>query len=139
MEVKEASVEVLVSAGVPSRGGAPRSLVAPPLASSRPQIYGSVRLLGLRPDPRWRWIRSLKIWLKTALHLPATKTALRRVGSSGPAIGDFPSALELAPIQGVKRSSGSGASPTAPVRRLCRDLGEEGLLCNFFFFLGLSV
>ena len=134
-----ASVEVLVLARVPSRGGAPRSFVVPRLTSSTPQIYGSVRLVGLRPDPRWWWIRSLKIKMKTAFCFPATKTAFWRVGSSGPAIGGFPPASELAPIQGVKRSSGSGASPTAPVRRLCRDLEEEGVLCNFFFFLGLFV
>jgi hypothetical protein len=68
----------------------------------------------------------------------ATATAIQRVGSVDPAIGDFPSATGLAPIQGVKRSSGSGAPPTAPVLRPRRDL-EEGLLCNFFVFLGLSV
>jgi hypothetical protein len=67
----------------------------------------------------------------------ATTTALQRVGSTDPAIGDFPAAMGLAPIQGLRRSSGSGAPPTAPVRRRSWDL--EGLPCNFMFVLGLSV
>jgi hypothetical protein len=68
----------------------------------------------------------------------ATMAAFLRVGSADPAIGDFPAITGLAPFQGLRRSSGSGAPPTAPVRRFCRDL-EEGLLCNFLVLLGLSV
>jgi hypothetical protein len=139
MEEKVVSVEVLVSVCVPSRGGALRSFVAPRLTSSRPPVFGSVGFAVPRPVPWWRGIRMLKeIKEKMALTPKATATTFRRVGSLGPAIGDFPAASGLAPIQGVKRSSGSGASPTAPARCPRRDL-EEGVTCNFLFCLGLSV
>jgi hypothetical protein len=75
--------------------------------------------------------------VKMVMAFIATTTALQRVGSTDPAIGDFPAATGLAPIQGLRRSSGSGAPPTAPVRRRSWDL--EGLLCNFLFVLDLSV
>ena len=139
MEAGKLQVRSLVSACSPSGDGAPRGIFVKQLTSSSSAVRGSVEFAVPRPgSSRW-WSRCVNLKVKMALNLSATKTALRRVRSSDPAIGDFPVAMGLAPIQGVKRSSGSGASPMAPVRRLCRDLGEEGLLCNFFFFLGLSV
>jgi hypothetical protein len=79
----------------------------------------------------------LKMQVKMVLIYSATTAAFLGVGSSDPALGDFPAATGLALIQGVKRSSGSGAPPTAPVRRLSRDL--EGPMCNLLLFLDLSV
>ena len=90
----------------------------------------------LRPDPVRR-IRSIKV-VEMVLKSSTTVAAFRRVGSADPAIGDFLAASGLTPIQGVKQSSGSGAPPTASVRRPRRDL-EEGPCCNFQFLLGLSV
>ena len=93
-------------------------------------------MLGVpRPDPMRR-VRSIKV--EEVIEASATVAALRRVGSADPAIGDFPAASGLAPIQGVKRSSGSGAPPTAPLRRPRRDL-EEGPFCIFMCLLGFSV
>ena len=133
-----ASVRVLVSACFLSRGGAPWSSSVRRLTSPSPSIYGSGVFFVPRPDPAWRRIRMLNKKEKMALTSIATTTALLRVGSSDPAIGDFPASMGLAPFQGLRRSSGSGAPPTALVRRLSRDL-EEGLPCNFLFLLGLSV
>jgi hypothetical protein len=79
----------------------------------------------------------LKLKVKMMEASCATTTAFLRVGSADLAIGDFPAVTGLAPFQGLRRSSGSGAPPTAPVRRRSWDL--EGLLCNFLFVLDLSV
>ncbi|KAK1574714.1 hypothetical protein QYE76_008215 [Lolium multiflorum] len=100
-------------------------------------ICGSVVLVGPRPDLEWRRIRSLNKKVEVMLATSATTTAFQRVGSSDPTIGDFPAATGLAPFQGLKRSSGSHAPPTATVHRPRRDL-EEGFLCIFHVLLGLS-
>jgi hypothetical protein len=78
--------------------------------------------------------------VKMAFKLSAMTTmAFLRVGFADPAIGDFPSTMGLALFQGVLRSSGSGAPPTARCLRRSRDLVEGGVRCNFLFSLGLSV
>ena len=138
MEVKMASVWCLSSARFPSRGGSPWSSIARRLTSPSPPIYGSGALVVPRPDPRWWRIRRLKTKVKMTLASIVTKTAFLRVGSVDPAVGDFQPATGLAPIQGLRRSSGSGAPSTAPVRRPSRDI-EEGVMCNFLLLLGLSV
>lgn len=139
LEVEEASVVVWLLDRVPSRGGAPRSSGVWRSTSSSSRVLGSVVLGVLWPVPQWRRIWSLKTVVKMVVISGATKTALLRVGSLDPAIGDFPVTMELALIQGLWQSSGSGAPPSASARRLCRGVEEEGLICNFRFLLYLSV
>lgn len=132
VEVVMAAVWSVVAAAFPSRAGVPWSSFVWWPSSSRSSL-GRVAALGVpRPDPVRR-IRSIKVVEK--MLSSATVAALRRVGSADPAIGDFPAASGLTPVQGVKRSSGSGAPPTASVRRSRRDL-EEGHHCNFLFSSG---
>ncbi|KAK1661636.1 hypothetical protein QYE76_049795 [Lolium multiflorum] len=64
----------------------------------------------------------------------STTTAISGVGLPGPALGDFPVAWGLPPIQGIKGGSCDGAPPTAPACR-CRGQLAEGLCC-FLFSLG---
>ena len=130
-----AAVWSVVAAAFPSRAGGPRSSLAWWPSSSRSLLLGVAALGVPRPDPVRR-IRSIKV-VEMVLS-SATVAVLRRVGSADPAIGDFPAASGLTPIQGVKRSSGSGAPPTASVRHPRRDL-EEGPHCYFQFLLGFSV
>jgi hypothetical protein len=137
-EAGRLSVWSLVSARSPSGDGAPRSLFVKRPTSSSPQVYGSGVLAVPRPGSTRRRSRCVKKKMKVISGYSASSATSSAVGSSDPAFGDFPLAKGLVPIQGVLRSSGSGASPSASVRRRRRDL-EEGLRCIFSFFLGLSV
>ena len=136
LEVGMAAVWSVVAAASPSRVGGPWSSCARWSSSSRSRFFGAAALGVPRPDPMRR-IRSIKVE-EMVFDSSATVAAHRRVGSADPAIGDFPAASGLTPIQGVKRSSGSGAPPTAPLRRPRRDL-QEGPYCIFMFLLGFSV
>jgi hypothetical protein len=107
------------------------------LTSPSSSIYGFDPLLVPRPDLARRRIRVKMLEVKMVFDGFAMTAALLGVGSPDPALGDFPAAMGLDPVQGVKRISGSGAPPTAPVRRLCRV--PEGLLCNFVLVLDLSI
>ena len=135
LEVEMAAVKSVVTSASPSRAGGPRSSCVRWSSSLRSSFSGAAVLGVPRPDPMRR-IRSIKV--EEMFDSSATVAALWRVGSADPAIGDFPAASGLTPIQGVKRSSGSGAPPTASVRRPRRDL-EEGPRCYFQFLLGFSV
>jgi hypothetical protein len=103
-----------------------------------PQVYGSGVLAVPRPGSTRRRSRCVKKKMKVISGYSASSATSSAVGSSDSAFGDFPLALGLALIQGVLRSSGSGAPPSASVRRRRRNL-EEGLRCIFVLFLGLSV
>ena len=128
----------LVSAHFPSDGGALWSFFVLRPTSSGLEVYGSGELAVPRPGSTRRRTRFVKMKMKAISASSASSATSSAVGSVDPAIGDFPLAMGLASIQGVLRSSGSGAPPTASVRRRRRDL-EDGLLCIFTFFLGLSV
>lgn len=129
-EARRLSVWSLVSARSPSGDGAPRSLFVKQLTSSSSEVHGSGELAVPRPGSTGRRSRCLKMKLKVVFGYSASSATSSAVGSSDPAFGDFPLAKGLVPIQGV--------SPSVFVRRRRQDL-EEGLLCKFSFFLGLSV
>jgi hypothetical protein len=138
MEVVVAAERIFWAAVFPSRGGILRSFTARRPSSLSMWICGSAVLVVPRPDLEWRRIRSLNKKVEVMLATSVMMAAFQRVGSSNPAIGGFPDATALAPFQGLKQSSGSGAPPTAPVHRPRRDV-EEGFLCNFRVLPGLSV
>jgi hypothetical protein len=94
MEVEVALVRVLLSAGFPSRDGAPWSFFVRRPTSPSPLIFGA--FVVPRPDPMWPRIRKLKMKVNTMLTSSATTTAFLRVGSADPAISDFPAATGLA-------------------------------------------
>jgi hypothetical protein len=77
--------------------------------------------------------------VKKVLTSIATTTMFQRVGSMDPVIGDFLAATRLAPIQGLRRSSGT--PPMAPIRRLSQDLEgpPTALICFFLLVLDLSI
>jgi hypothetical protein len=82
--------------------------------------------------------QQIEILWKRMLWFGSTTTAISGVGLPGPALGDFPVAWGLPPIQGIKGGSCDGAPPTAPACR-CRGQLAEGLCCIFVFVGGLSV
>jgi hypothetical protein len=65
-------------------------------------------------------------------HIGSSAAALDGVGLPGPALGDFPLAWGLPPIQGFEGGSGDGAPPTATTGRR-RGQRAEGRICNFMF------
>jgi hypothetical protein len=131
----------LVSAGSPSGDGAPRSFLVKRLTSSSLEVLGSGELGVPRPGSTWRRFRWLNKKRKMVSGYSASSATSSAVGSSDSAFGDFPLALGLALIQGVLRSSGSGAPPARLVLRRGRGPEEvdRGLLCIFKIFLDLSV
>ena len=98
------------------------------------------RCRGRLPRVKLRGRRSLqvKILKKKMRRIGSTAAALDGVGPLGPALGDFPLAWGLPPIQGFEGGSGGGAPPTATA---CRRRGQlaEGRSCNFVFVGVLSV
>jgi hypothetical protein len=80
----------------------------------------------------------VKISKKKMRRIGLTAAALDGVGPLGPALGDFPLAWGLPPIQGIEGGSGGGAPPTATA---CRRRGHlaEGRSCIFVFVGVLSV
>ena len=98
------------------------------------------RCCGRSPRVWLRGRRSLQIEiLKKEMRCFGSSTAmLGGVGSPGPALGDFPLARGLPPLQGVKGGSGDGAPPTATTGRRRGQLAE-GRSCNFVFVGVLSV
>jgi hypothetical protein len=71
-------------------------------------------------------------------HIGSSTAALDGVGPLGPALGDFPLAWGLSPIQGIKGGSGGGAPPMATAGRRRGQLAE-GRCCNFVFQWVFSV
>ena len=98
------------------------------------------RCRGRLPRVKLRGRRSLQIKFskKKMSCIGSTAAALGGVGPLGPALGDFPLAWGLPPIQGIKGGSGGGAPPTATAWRRRSQLAE-GRSCNFVFVGVLSV
>ena len=127
--VWEVAAWCVCSACFSSGGGVPWNLVVVRLASRCSGPLG-LELSALDPARIWR--------LKTVDWSFATTPMDRGVTSSGAVRSDFPAAQGLdSSIQGSSTSSGSSAPPSRHGCQRGRDL--EGLLCNFFGFLGLSV
>lgn len=137
VEAVARSVWSLVAVLVPFGGGALRSSGPERLPSPCSWFVGTTVRVCPSPDLHRRRIRVSKLKKKMVGRSFATALAFQGAGSSDPLTGDFPAAEGLAPYQGVKRSSGSGAPPARSVRRRGRD--PEGPVCNFLFFLDLSV
>ena len=74
----------------------------------------------------------VKILKKKMRRIGPTAAALDGVGPLGPALGDFPLAWGLPPIQGIEGGSGDGAPPTATTGRR-RGQRAEGRFCIFVF------
>ena len=98
------------------------------------------RCRGRLPHGRLRGRRSFQIEIlkKKRRRIGSSAAALDGVGPPGPALGDFPLAWGLPPIQGFKGGSGDGAPPTATAGRRRGQLAE-GRCCNFVFVGVLSV
>jgi hypothetical protein len=75
------------------------------LTSPSSPVYGSDKFVRPRPDLARRRVRSLKTKVTMVLRSFATTAAPRGVGSTDPALGNFPAAMVLAPIQGELPSS----------------------------------
>ena len=77
------------------------------------------RCCGRLPHGRLRGRRSLQIEIKKKemWRIGSSAAALDGVGLPGPALGDFPLAWGLPPIQGFEGGSGDGAPPTATTGR----------------------
>jgi hypothetical protein len=80
----------------------------------------------------------VKILKKKMRRIGPTAAALDGVGPLGPALGDFPLAWGLPPIQGFEGGSGDGAPPTASTVR-SRGQRAGGRFCIFVFLGVLSV
>ena len=128
-------VRFLVSAVIPSGGGALGSSSASRPTSPSSRIHGSVEFISPRPGSGQRRTRKMKIWRLMCWFFAAT-AASSGVGSSEPAIDDFPCACG-----GSRRSKvgelRSGAPSTASASSTSP--GSSGVSCNFAFLLGLSV
>lgn len=122
----------LMAVLLPFGGGALRSSAAECSSSPCSWFVGTTVRVKPSPDLHRRRIRVLMLKMKMVWRSFAMTTAFQGAGSSDPLSGDFPAAEGLAPNQGVKRSSGSGAPPARSVRRRGRD--PEGPVCNFHFF-----
>jgi hypothetical protein len=85
------------------------------LPSSSWRFFGAASLDFPAPDSMGR----RRIWLllvsrKKLVRFGSSSTAAAGVGPPGSAIGDFPVARGLLPIQGIKGRRSDGAPPTAP-------------------------
>jgi hypothetical protein len=131
LEAEARPVRRLVAALIPFDDGVLWSSAVERPLSSRLQLSGAAVRAYPWPD-LGRRIRRSKL-RKMVMLLGLSTTAASGVGPLGPAIGDFPFAGGLLPLQGVKRSSCDGAPPTA---LWCwRSRLAEGLGCNFFLSL----
>ena len=128
-------VRFLVSAVIPSGGGALWSSSASRPTSPSSRIRGSVEFVSPRPGSGQRRTWMLKIWRLMCWFFAAT-AASSGVGSPEPTIDDFPSACggswrsKLEEFRSGAPSTASASSPSP---------GSSGISCNFAFVLDLSV
>jgi hypothetical protein len=138
VEVVARSEWIFVAVFVPFGSGALWSSAAERSPSTCSWFFRAAVRVKPSPDLEWWRIRLLKK-LKMVVMNCATALVVQGGGLQGPLFGDFPAAEGLLPIQGLKRSSGSGSGAplSRPHRR--RGRGPEGVGCNFLYILDLSV
>ena len=123
---------------VPSGGGAPWCATAELPSSPCSQIHGSGQRVKSSPDPEWRRIRVLKIEKKVLSRCFAATTVVKGVRSSEMVVRRLPGCRGAAshPWRRVEQLQRRATGPFWPP---ARSGSGEGLLCNFFVSLDLSV
>jgi hypothetical protein len=137
VEAEALSVLLLVAVLVPFGGGAMQRCAVERSPSPCSWFVRTTGRVVPSLDMHRRWIWVFKLNKKMVWRSFAAMLAFQGVGPSYPLSSDFPPVEGLTPIQGVKWSS--DAPPARSVHRRRRGRDPEGLVCNFHFFLDLSV